>query len=104
MLELLAIKKNINCKSQNNVYIKIKQHEFISISPGSIADKSCDEIRLMFMINIKLFVVKFRGSWKLSMAYPNNLAQLSSHLKANRKKLKNFISRNLMKGLYMIWA
>lgn len=45
------------------------------------------KLDLMF---IKLFVVKFRGSWKLDMAYSNNLAQLSLHLKAKKKKLKNF--------------
>lgn len=46
------------------------------------------KLDLMF---IKLFVVKFRGSWKLDMAYSNNLAQLSLHLKAKKKKkIKNF--------------
>lgn len=45
------------------------------------------KLDLMF---IKLFVVKFRGSWKLDMAYSNKLAQLSLHLKAKKKKLKNF--------------
>lgn len=53
------------------------------------------KLDLMF---IKLFVVKFRGSWKLDMAYSNNLAQLSLHLKA--KKTKNsriFTPRNLTK-------
>lgn len=45
------------------------------------------KLDLMF---IKLFVVKFIGSWKLDMAYSNNLAQLSLHLKAKKKKLKNF--------------
>lgn len=51
------------------------------------------KLDLMF---IKLFVVKFRGSWKLDMAYSNNLAQLSLHLKAKKKK-KLFTSRNLTK-------
>lgn len=37
-------------------------------------------------IKLPVFVVKFRGSWKLDMAYSNNLAQLS----AKKKKLKNF--------------
>lgn len=45
--------------------------------------------KLMFM---KLFLVKFGGSWNLDMAYPNILAQLSSHLKANQK-LKNFFNK-----------
>lgn len=46
---------------------------------------------------IKLFVVKFRGSWKLDMAYSNNLAQLSLHLKAKKKNSRIFTSRNLTK-------
>lgn len=47
MLGLLAIKKNINGKSQNNVYIKLNSlNLFQYIGPaGCIADKSCDEIR-----------------------------------------------------------
>lgn len=47
MLGLLAIKKNINCKSQNNVYIKLNSlnlYQYICPA-GCIADKSCDEIR-----------------------------------------------------------
>lgn len=52
------------------------------------------KLDLMF---IKLFVVKFRGSWKLDMAYSNNLAQLSLHLKAKKKKSRIFTSRNLTK-------
>lgn len=53
------------------------------------------KLDLMFL---KLFVVKFRGSWKLDMAYYNNLAQLSLHLKAKKKKNSRiFTSRNLTK-------
>lgn len=52
------------------------------------------KLDLMF---IKLFVVKFRGSWKLDMAYSNTLAQLSLHLKAKKKKSRIFTSRNLTK-------
>lgn len=52
------------------------------------------KLDLMF---IKLFVVKFRGSCKLDMAYSNNLAQLSLHLKANKKNSRIFTSRNLTK-------
>lgn len=52
------------------------------------------KLDLMF---IKLFVVKFRVSWKLDMAYSNNLAQLSLHLKAKKKNSRIFTSRNLTK-------
>lgn len=52
------------------------------------------KLDLMFL---KLFVVKFRGSWKLDMAYSNNLAQLSLHLKAKKKNSRIFTSRNLTK-------
>lgn len=52
------------------------------------------KLDLMF---INLFVVKFRGSWKLDMAYSNNLAQLSLHLKAKKKNSRIFTSRNLTK-------
>lgn len=51
------------------------------------------KLDLMF---IKLFVVKFRGSWKLDMAYSNNLAQLSLpvHLKA-KKKTQEFLHQEI---------
>lgn len=59
---------------------------------GCIADKSCDEIRFNVY---RLFVVKFRGSWKLDMAYSNNLAQLSLHLKAKKKKTQEFLHQEI---------
>lgn len=54
------------------------------------------KLDLMF---IKLFVVKFRGSWKLDMAYSNNLAQLSLHLKAKKKKTQEFLHQEIKQNL-----
>lgn len=50
------------------------------------------KLDLMF---IKLFIVKFRGSWILDMAYSNNLAQLSLHLKAKKKKTQEFLHQDI---------
>lgn len=50
------------------------------------------KLDLMF---IKLFIVKFRGSWTLGMAYSNNLAQFSLHLKAKKKKTQEFLHQEI---------